>query len=103
MTTPQTVSPLQRRALLAALASPTHCFTRNRAGYIAAGACPKANRSQPLQVETFTKRLMLMMARDYLVEADQPSFPTRFELTRKGLELARQIGEAAKVPQGRVA
>ncbi|TQD51213.1 hypothetical protein [Marilutibacter aestuarii] len=99
MTTLQSLSPLQRRALLAALASPSHSFTRQRAGYVAAGAYPKANRSQALQVETFTKRLMLMLEREYLVESDQPGFPTRFALTSKGLQLAQAIAEAAKGPR----
>jgi hypothetical protein len=73
------LKPLQRQALLSAAESPT--FIRGRGGF----AVPR--NGSP----TFTLRLMRMLERDYLVEFDDPQFPSTATLTKPGQALATQL------------
>lgn len=91
MLTTQSLKPLQRQALVAALLSPTHSFQRTRAGFIPAGI-DGTHRSAVQHLPTFTLRLMRMLDRDYLAEFDDPAFPSRATLTKPGLQLAKQLG-----------
>jgi hypothetical protein len=93
MLTTHSLKPLQRQALVAALLSPTHSFQRTRAGFIPAGI-DGTHRSAVQHLPTFTLRLMRMLDRDYLAEFDDPAFPSRATLTKPGLQLAQELGEA---------
>lgn len=92
------LTPLQASALREAHAAPTQTLVRQRgAQFIAQHA--RESTSGIKHVPTFTLRLMRMLDRTWLVEFDDPQFPTRATLTRKGRELAEQLvaGDAAKV------
>lgn len=103
MLTTNDLKPLQRRALLAALQSPTHSFQRTRAGFVPAGTATTPNTSGLHQLPTFTLRVMRMLDRDYLVDFDDNNFPSRAELTKPGLALAEQLRDAASQAKAGVA
>lgn len=89
------LKPLQRKALLAALRSPTHALQRSRKTYISLGNAA-SDGAQP--VEAFTPRLMNMLERDGLVAFDPPMWPSRVTLTPEGVRLAEELraGTSAK-------
>lgn len=99
MLTTQSLKPLQRQALVAALLSPTHSFQRTRAGFVPAGI-DGTHRSAVQHLPTFTLRLMRMLDRDYLAEFDDPAFPNRATLTKPGLALAEQLRVGATAKAG---
>ncbi len=70
---PAHIPPLQRQALLAALAAPTHTLRRMRGGYVALDADVRTSGAATAHV--FTGRLMNMLWRNNLVDFDQPDFP----------------------------
>jgi hypothetical protein len=90
------LTPLQASALREALRSPTRSLVRNGRHYSAPH--PQPNSSGVQKTPAFTYRLVAMLERLWLVEFDEPQFPTRASLTRKGIELAEQLvaGDAAK-------
>lgn len=83
------LTPLQATALREALRSPTRSLVRTGRHYSAPHAQPNSSGVQ--QVPSFTYRLVAMLERLWLVEFDEPQFPTRATLTRKGAELAEQL------------
>lgn len=83
------LKPLQRQALLAMQASPTHTLHRAGGGYVAFGA--NFATSGTKQIPVFTGRLVNMLERDGLVDFDPPQFPARVCLTTTGLQLAEQL------------
>ena len=85
------LKPLQRKALLAALQSPTRALQRSRKTYISLGGSSTSG-TQP--VEAFTPRLMNMLERDGLVEFDPPMWPSRVTLTPEGVRLAEELRAA---------
>jgi hypothetical protein len=87
------LTPLQASALREAHRSPTHSLVRQGRQYVSHHS-DAANISGVKQVPMFTFRLMGMLERDYLVEFDEPQFPTRATLTPKGFELAEQLHQA---------
>jgi hypothetical protein len=87
------LTPLQASALREALSSPTRSLVRNGRHYSAPH--PQPNSSGVQTTPAFTYRLVAMLERRWLVEFDEPQFPTRATLTRKGRELAEQMIAAA--------
>ncbi|QDH70874.1 hypothetical protein [Marilutibacter alkalisoli] len=96
----RTTTPLERRALIAALSSPTHSLQRTRAGYVPAGLGANTRTSRTLQVETFTYRLVSRLERGYLVNFDDAGLPSRATLTEQGLQLARTLAAADAAKAG---
>lgn len=90
----QHVPPLQRLALCAAMATPQHALLRGARGWH-----PPLSESHP--GAPFTLRLLRMLERDWLVDFDDPQFPTRATLTRKGLQLATQLIAARNAAQAK--
>jgi hypothetical protein len=88
------LTPLQATALREALRSPTRSLVRTGRHYSAPHAQPNSSGVQ--QVPVFTYRLVAMLERRWLVEFDEPQFPTRATLTRKGIELAEQLVDVIK-------
>lgn len=90
------LTPLQASALRAAIHSPTHALVRQGRQY--AAQHPRESTSGIKRVPTFTYRLVAMLDRLWLVEFDEPQFPTRATLTAKGKALAEQLlaSDAAK-------
>lgn len=91
------LKPLQRKALLAALQSPTRALQRSRKSYIALDGTTTSG-TQP--VETFTPRLMNMLERDGLVEFDPPMWPSRVTLTAEGVRMAEALRSAKGAKAG---
>ena len=94
MQTLRNIPPLQRAALRDAFHSPTQSLVRSAGGFSAAPA--RGQRSTTATVRCFTLRLVLMLDRAYLVDLDQPEFPTRATLTAKGRELAHRLVSAQR-------
>lgn len=90
------LKPLQRKALAAALDSPTFSFVRSRRGWIAEDAM---QRGDELPI-AFTLRLMRMMDRDYLLDFDNDGFPMRATLTMPGRQLAEQMPVTQRTKAG---
>lgn len=88
---PAHIPPLQRQALLAALAAPTHTLRRMRGGYVALDADVRTSGAATAHV--FTCRLMNMLWRNNLVDFDQPDFPTTVTLNARGKAAAEQLRE----------
>jgi hypothetical protein len=90
------LTPLQASALREAHHSPTHALVRQGKQYSAQH--PRESTSGIKRVPTFTYRLVAMLERLWLLEFDEPQFPTRATLTRKGIALAEQLvaGDEAK-------
>lgn len=87
-------TPLERRALIAALSSPTHSLQRCRAGYVPAGVAPNTGTSHSVHVDAFSFRLVKRLERGYLVSFDDAGVPMRATLTGQGLQLARTLAAA---------
>lgn len=94
------LKPLQRKALLAALESPTHSFQRTRVGFVPAGVGAARHTSGVASVPVFTLRLMRMLDRDYLAEFDDSTFPNRATLTKPGRAIAEQLRDAVQEQAG---
>jgi hypothetical protein len=94
MQTLRDIPPLQRDALCEAIQSPTHALVRGALGFSAAPARNLRNSTGTVRV--FSLRLMRMLDRAYLVDLDEPAFPTRATLTSKGRELAEQLVRAQR-------
>jgi hypothetical protein len=92
------LTPLQASALREAHRSPTHSLVRQGPQYVAHH--PRESTSGIKQMPTFTFRLVAMLERDYLVEFDEPQFPTRATLTPKGFVLAEQLYQADAAKAG---
>lgn len=92
MQTLRDIPPLQRAALRDAFHSPTQSLVRSAGGFSAAPA--RGQRSTTTTVRCFTLRLVRMLDRAYLVDLDQPDFPTRATLTAKGRKLAALLVQA---------
>jgi hypothetical protein len=92
------LTPLQASALREALGAPTHALVRNAKHYSAPHT--QAHASGVQQIPSFTYRLMAMLERAWLIEFDDPQFPTRAMLTRKGHELAEQLVAADRATAG---
>lgn len=88
---PVHIPPLQRQALLAAFAAPTHTLRRMRGGYVALDADVRTSGAATAHV--FTNRLMNMLWRNNLVDFDQPDFPTTVTLNARGKAAAEQLRE----------
>lgn len=84
------VPPLRRDALLAMLRVPSHTLVRRDGGFSPLGA-ERTNTSGARTVNSFTKRLVLMLDRDGLVTLDDPEFPETCTLNRDGRALAERI------------
>jgi hypothetical protein len=93
------LTPLQASALREAHRSPTHTLIRQGRQYVSHHPYMRT-ASGVEQVPMFTFRLMAMLERDYLVEFDEPQFPSRATLTPKGFALAEQLHEADKARAG---
>lgn len=83
------LTTLQRRALLAALVSPTKTLVRRREGFFPLGVDMD-------QEVAFTARLVRMMWRDFLVTLDDDQFPHAARLTLKGAALAQLLQSQAE-------
>lgn len=81
------LTPLQRRALLAGLDSPSHSFDRRAKAFV-----PRDTAQSP--APAFTHRLMNMMDRAYLTTFDNPDIPRVATLTKQGLALAHELKQA---------
>lgn len=89
---------LQRTALAEAYRSASHSLVRQGARFIALH--DRESKSGIRQQPAFTLRLVRMLERDWIVEFDDPAFPSRATLTKKGLRLARELDTAAKAKAG---
>ena len=90
------LTPLQASALREAIQSPTHALVRHGRQYAAQHPRQRTSGIQP--IPSFTYRLVAMLERLWLVEFDEPQFPSRATLTAKGKALAEQLlaADAAK-------
>lgn len=95
---PPHIPPLQRQALLAALATPTHTLRRMRGGYVALGA--DVTTSGPATAQAFTGRLVKMLWREGYVEFDQPEFPSTVKLNPHGRQTAQRLRDACQAKAG---
>lgn len=92
MTTIEQLTPLQRDAIAEAARSRSHALVRRSDGW-------RAETAPNPKARLFTIRLIRMLDRAWLVDLDQPEFPTRATLTAQGLALADQLRQcvASKV------
>lgn len=98
MSTDTPLPPLQRDALLAALATPNHTLRRTRRGYIALDA--DVRKSGAATAHVFTGRLMNMLWRAALVDFDPPDYPSTVTLTTRGKAIAQQLRDASQAKAG---
>jgi hypothetical protein len=92
------LTPLQASALREAIQSPTHSLVRQGKQYAAQHL--RESTSGIKRLPSFTYRLVCMLERAWLVEFDDPQFPTRATLTTKGRALAEQLVDADEAKVG---
>lgn len=91
--TPATITPTLRACLLAMYQAPDHTLARTRGGFHVRGTPPHG----PI----FTLRALRMLDRDWLLQFDNPAFPSTAQLTTKGAALAATL--ACAQPAGATA
>lgn len=89
MHTATLVPPKQRVALLSALDSANHTLKRSAGGFMP--SLQPVKRCGPQTVETITKRTVLALESNGLVQLDDIACPSQATLTEAGKQLAKRL------------